>query len=335
MTLPPRLHHLKPSGLSAGAASLAAVTVLFSSGLLFATSAQAATAPVPLGTANGFAVFAGDAITDVPTSTIRGNVGLSPAAGSFIGVTCLEVTGTIYSVDATGPLPCRQINPGLLTTTTSDIKTAYVNADTRPATKTYAAGDNQLGGKTLVGGVYKFGHASTANLSGNLTLNGDASTVWIFQATSDLVTASDSRVTLTGGAQACNVFWQVDTAATLNTRTHFVGTILAHDDITLGDAVTVQGRLLAAAQPSSGGRVTLIHDTITRTGCAATPKPTSTPTRSRSQITQTPSGPVDTGDYTASTSGGTAGFWVAAGALLLAGLLSTVTVVARRRARNV
>jgi hypothetical protein len=238
--------------------------------LTFTASALATNPPtVLLHTADPFAVMAGSTITDVPTSTIHGDVGLTPAAWSIAtGLTCAEVTGTIYSVDASGPLPCRVTNPGLLTTAAADVATAYVDAAGRTPDTTYAGADNQLGGLTLVPGVYAFGGATTANLIGNLTLAGDADSVWIFQASSTLVTAASSTVTLTGGAQACNVFWKVGSSATLGTSSTLVGTVLANASISVTSAVTVQGRLLADAQAS--GATTLISDTITRPSSCVT-----------------------------------------------------------------
>lgn len=233
--------------------------------LTFAGSVIAASPPgIGLGTADSFAILAGSAITDVPASPITGDVGVSPAAGSFIGLTCGEVSGTIYSVDATGPLPCRVTNPGLLTQAKNDLTTAYGNAAGRTPDTTFVAADNQLGGQTLTGGVYRFGGAVTANLIGNLTLSGDASSVWIFQATSTLITAASSSVTLTGGAQACNVFWQVSTSATIATSTSFVGTIMADQQIALQTGATLQGRALARI-----AGVTLDHNTITKPSCSA------------------------------------------------------------------
>lgn len=152
---------------------------------------------MPLLTASPFAVLAGTGISDVPTSTIAGNVGVTPAAGSTMtGLTCAEVTGTIYAVDATGPAPCSANNPGLLTVAKNDLTAAYDDAAARSPDTTYITTDNQLGGLTLVPGVYRIPHASTANLIGNLTLSGNADDVWIFQATSDLVFSSSSTVTL-------------------------------------------------------------------------------------------------------------------------------------------
>ena len=114
---------------------------------------------------------------------------------------------------------------------------------------TYVVSDNQLGDEVLAAGVYRFGGASTANLIGNLELAGSADDIWIFQTTSTLVTAASSTITFSGGAQACNVFWQVGTAATLGASSSFAGTILAHDAITLGSQVTVNGRRWPAPSP--------------------------------------------------------------------------------------
>lgn len=232
--------------------------------LTFAGNVVAASPPtVGLGTADSFAILAGSSVTDVPASAITGDVGLSPAAW-VPGLTCAEVTGTIYSVDASGPLPCRVTNAGLLTTAKNDLTTAYNDAALRTPDTIFVAGDNQLGGQTLVAGVYRFGNAATANLIGNLTLNGSASDIWIFQATSDLVAQTSSTVTLTGGAQACNVFWQVGTSATIRTSASFVGTIMADQSIALQTGATLQGRALARV-----AAVTLDQNTITRPTCAA------------------------------------------------------------------
>ena len=250
-------------------------------GVLWATSASPASAAttVVLGTAAPFAVLAGTAVTDVPTSTITGDVGLSPAAGSnYAGLTKSEVTGSIYAVDATGP--GQSVNDAaLLTTAKSDLTTAFVNAAGRSATTTFVTGDNQLGGKTLTAGVYAFGHATTANITAAspLTLNGqgDPNAVFIFQASSDLVTASSSVVQLENGAQACNVFWEVGSSATLSSSSTFVGTLMALTSATLDTGATVQGRILA-----QNGQVSLDTNVITvPTTCATTTgTPTTTPT---------------------------------------------------------
>jgi hypothetical protein len=270
-----------------------ALLALFLAGLLLtlAGGATAAATAVSLGTADSFAILAGTPnITDVPTSVITGDVGLNPGPGSGIGLTCAEVTGTIYSVDATGPLPCRVTDPSLLTTAKTDLTTAYTNAAAEIPDTTFLTTDNQLGGQVLGPGVYNFGHGTTDNLTGNLTLNGDANAVWVFQATSDLVTASSSTITLTGGAQPCNVYWEVGSSATLGTNSTFAGTIMALTNISVLTDVTLSGRVLA-----QNGAITLDADTITRSACA-TPPPstTTTTTTTTTDTTPTPTPPPAT-----------------------------------------
>jgi hypothetical protein len=249
---------------------LTVLILLFALSFGFINPVLAATT-VELGTAENFAVLAGTAITNVPTSTITGDLGLSPAAGSNYdaGVTTSQVTGVIYAVDGTGPSGSIN-NPGLLTTAKNDLTTAYLDAAGRTPDVTFITTDNQLGGQTLTGGVYAFGNATTANITAASPLvldgQGNANTVFIFQASSDLVTASGSVVQLINGAQACNVFWQVSSSATLGTGSTFVGTIMALTSITVTSGVTVNGRLLAR-----NGAVTLDSDTIiASTTCTTT-----------------------------------------------------------------
>jgi hypothetical protein len=266
------------SGRHGARAGLGTVVVSMALVSLAWAAPAGAAVTVQLGTAAPFAVLAGTGVTDVPTSSITGNVGLSPAAGSnYAGLTSTEVTGTIYAADATGPGGSTN-DPALLTTAKNDLTMAFVSAAGEPTTTTFTTGDNQLGGQTLTGGVYAFGHAATANISAAspLTLNGqgDPNSVFVFQASSDLVTASNSVVQLENGAQACNVFWEVGSSATLNSASTFVGTLMALTSASLKSAATVQGRILAR-----NGAVTLDNNTITiPSGCATTSAVTSTST---------------------------------------------------------
>lgn len=241
--------------------------------------AQAAPVTVDLGTAAPFALLAGTPnITDAGNaSVIVGNVGLSPASGAGIGLLCSQVTGTIYSVDAGGPSGCRVTNGPLLVTAKNDLTTAYTDAAGRTPVTTVPT---ELGGTTLVSGVYDststtFGITAGA---GALVLDGqnDPSSVFIFQAAfsgTGLTVGSGSTVSLINGAQACNIFWRVDTAS-IGSTADFVGTILALNSITVANAATIEGRLLAR-----NGNITLINDTITLSVCAdeeesETPTPT-------------------------------------------------------------
>ncbi len=266
-------------------------------GTAFVPLSSAATT-VNLATAAPFAVLGGSEVTDVPTSSITGDVGLSPAAGSYYsGLTQLQVTGTIYSTNAAGPLG--SINdPGLLTTAKTDLTNAFVSAQNQPATTSYATTDNQLGGKTLTPGVYDFGAAATANITAAspLVLNGNG--VFIFNASSSLITASGSVVRLEGGAQACNVFWTVGSSATLGSGSTFVGTLMALQSATLDSTATVQGRILAR-----NAAVTLDANTITAPATCL-PATVSATTTTTTPATTTP---TTTTGGTGGTTGGTGG----------------------------
>jgi hypothetical protein len=201
---------------------------------------------VDLGSAASFGVLAGSTITDAAgLSLVHGNVGLYPAAGSAIGLSAGQVLhGSIYTSETSGPL---------LNTAQIDLTIAYNDAAGRTPTFDYGAVDNPLGGQTLFPGVYRFGHAATANLIGTLTLDahGIVNPVWIFQATSDFITAAGapgspaSRVVLMNGARAQEVFWQVGSSATLGTYSDLAGTILADQSITLGTGTQLEGAALA------------------------------------------------------------------------------------------
>jgi hypothetical protein len=263
--------------------SIIALVIVFT--LSMAGPASAATNTVDLGTTVNFSVLAGQHITNVPTSIITGDTGLSPASGSFYsGLTSSEVTGTIYAVDSAGPTNSVN-NPSLLTTAKNDLTTAYTDASNRTPSTTFATTDNQLGGKTLTAGVYAFGHGDTANLTAASPLildgQGDSGSVFIFQASSDLVTASNSVVELENGAQACNVFWQVTSSATLGTGSTFVGNILALTSITDTGSSNIQGRLLAR-----NADVILNKTTITKATCS-TPNNTNTNSNTTSNNTTT------------------------------------------------
>jgi len=223
---------------------------------------------VNLGAASPFAILSGTPnITDAGNaSVIRGNVGLNPATGAGIGLLCSQVTGTIYSVDATGPLPCRVTDGPLLVIAKNNLTNAYTDAAGRIPVTTVPT---ELGGTTLIAGVYDststtFGITAGA---GPLVLDAqnDSSSVFIFQAPfsgTGLTVGPGSAISLINGAQACNVFWRVDTAD-IGTTANFTGTIMALNSISVANGATIQGRLLAR-----NGDVTLINDTITNTVCA-------------------------------------------------------------------
>jgi hypothetical protein len=217
--------------------------------LVLASTAQAGPPPVLLATADGFAVLAGSTITNTGNSVISSDVGLHPGT-AVIGFPPGTVNGSKHVTDAVAEQA------------KADLITAYNDAAGRPLS---ATSPPDIGGQTLTAGVYKTGSVPSLGLTGNLTLDaqGDPRAVFIFQAASTLVTATDSSVTLINGARACNVYWQIGSSATLGTRTAFKGTIMALTSISANDGVRVDGRLLAR-----NGAVTLINDTITGSRCA-------------------------------------------------------------------
>lgn len=231
------------------------VPLLVAAAMFFGTGAQravAAPAPVGLGTADAFAVLAGSEITNTGPTTINGDLGLHPGT-SVTGFPPGTVNGTMH------------VNNAVAEQAKTDLVTAYNDAAGRPRDATVSA---DLGGQTLTPGVY--GSDSSLGLTGTLTLDaqGDASAVFIFQAGSTLTTASASQVNLIGGAQACNVFWQIGSSATLGTNSTFVGSILALESITVTTGTTVDGRTLAR-----NGAATFDTNTITRSTCAPGTRP--------------------------------------------------------------
>lgn len=179
-------------------------------------------AAVNLQSTAGFAILAGSLISNVPTSAVTGDVGLSPAARSFItGFGLTEVTGTIYASDDVSPAGV----PAMLTAAKGDLTTAYNDAADRTATDIVLLAGN-IGGLTLTPGLYK-SSGSLEISSGDLTFDarGNANAVFIIQIASTLTTTSGRQVILSGGAKAANIFWQVGTSATLGTTSVFRGTI--------------------------------------------------------------------------------------------------------------
>lgn len=213
-------------------------------------------AVVNLGASGAFAVLSKTGITSVPTSILTGDVGASPITGAAIGVTCAEVTGNIYSVDDTGPLPCVLTDATLLTTAVSDMETAYTDAAGRTLPDYTELGAGEIGGQSLARGLYKW--STDVSISTDVTLVGRASAVWIFQIDGNLVQADGIRINLVGGAQAKNVFWQVAGSTTLGTTAEFKGVLLCQSLIALNAGAVVNGSILSQTA------VTLQSNTVTK-----------------------------------------------------------------------
>jgi type VI secretion system secreted protein VgrG len=253
--------------------------------LSFSSAALGAVSPVGLGTAKSFAVLAGTTVTNTGPSVISGSVGVHPG-NAITGFPPGEViNGTEHRAD------------GVALQAKSDLTTAYNDA----AGRTPVTGVKpNLGGRTLAPGVYKA--SSDMSLTGTVTLNGDGNpnSVFIFQAGSTLITASSSTVALTGDTQACNVFWQVGSSATLGTGTTFVGSVLALTSISVQTGTTVAGRVLAR-----NGQVSLDDNVITEPSCSSgTTTTTTSPGSSTTSTTTTGTSPGTPTNSTTTTTAG-------------------------------
>ena len=206
-------------------------------------------ANVSLGTAGNFSVLAGSTVTNTGPSVIDGgSVGVSPGSA---------ITG--FPPGSVKPPFTTHAADAVALQAQNDLTTAY-NAAAGLVHTQDLTGQN-LGGLTLVPGVYFF--SSSAQLTGTLTLNdqGDPNAQFVFQIGSTLTTASNSSVvTINGGSMpGCNVFWQVGSSATLGTGTAFEGHILALTSITLNTSATI----LDGSALARNGAVTLDTNTIT------------------------------------------------------------------------
>ena len=198
---------------------------------------------VDLSIADNFVILSKSRITDVYPTSVVGDVGTSPITGAALLLKCDEVTGTIYTADAAGPLPCSVTDASRLTTAVRNMQTAYKDAAGRKTPDFVNLGAGNIGGKTLTAGLYKF--TSAVVIPTDITISGSSTDVWIFQIAGTLTMSNAVRITLTGGAQASNIFWQTSGAVTVGTTSHFEGNILSQTGINLQTGASINGRLLA------------------------------------------------------------------------------------------
>jgi len=239
----------------AATTSVAAAATPSAHHAMIAAVAYAPQAPVNLGTAGDFTILSKTGITDVYASSVVGNVGTSPITGAALLLTCGEVTGYIYTVDAAGPFPCRVTDATRLTTAIGDMEAGYNDAAGRVNPDVLNLGAGEIGGLTLAPGLYKW--STGLSISGDVTLAGGPNDVWILQVAGNLNEANGMNVTLTGGAQAKNVYWQTAGGAVIGTHAHFEGTILSKTMIAMRTKASINGRLLAQTA------VTLQMNTVT------------------------------------------------------------------------
>ena len=203
---------------------------------------------VDLGEASDFVILSKAGISTVPLSSIVGNLGVSPAAATYITGFSLtvdasnafalssQVTGKVYASDYGAPTPT------YLTTAVGDMELAFTDANGRAPDVTELGAGN-IGGLTLEPGVYKWGTGLL--IPTDITLEGSGTDVWIFQIAGDLTMESGANVLMSGGALPENVFWSVSGFVDVGTTAHVEGNILAMTSVTLRTGASIQGRLLA------------------------------------------------------------------------------------------
>ncbi|MDO8435182.1 MAG: ice-binding family protein [bacterium] len=223
---------------------------------------------VGLGVADSFAILGGSTITNTGSTVINGDLGLSPGT-SVTGFPPGTVNGAQHIANTTAAQA------------EADLTTAYNNAAGQTLISTTPA---ELGGTTKTPGVYDSADG-TFGITGTLTLDaqGDPNAVFIFKAASTLITAGASNVVLANGAQACNVFWQVGSSATLGTNSALKGSVLAFASVTLTTGANVEGRVLAR-----NGAVTLDTNTVTKCALLPPPAPAPAPTPTPTPVAPTP-----------------------------------------------
>ena len=208
-------------------------------------------AAVNLGTAGNFVILSKSGISATGTTSITGNIGVSPIDSTAITgfglimdssnefATSSLVTGKVYAADYAPPTPTT------MTTAVSDMETAYTDAAGRTLPDYNDLGAGDISGMTLAPGLYKWGTGVTINTGVTLDCKGNANSVFIFQIAQDLAVANGAIVTLSSGCQAKNIFWQVAGQGTLGTTSNFKGNILSQTAIMLNTGATLNGRALA------------------------------------------------------------------------------------------
>lgn len=253
------------SGLS-GVQDLANNAMLANKVWGFTTGTSECQLPVPLGSASNFAILGSAAITNIPTSIITGDVGLTPDTGSAITgfsapATCPEVVGRVYAVDTAGPA-CALPDAALLSNAKTAALAAFVNA-TSAGRGTPTPISTNLAGLTFYPGLYESLTTIDLSAGSQLTLDaqGDANAVFVIRSATSITTLDTSQIVLSGGAKASNVFWTAGSAITLGTGSAMKGSLLAGTAITLQTGANLEGRALN--QGAAAAAITCDSCTIT------------------------------------------------------------------------
>jgi hypothetical protein len=227
--------------------------------MLLCCEAKAAQLPVNLANAGNYVILSKSGISTVPTSAITGDIGVSPIAATGITgfslihrfgspfATSAQVTGKVYAANYSAPTPAN------LTTAIGNMQTAYTDAAGRTIPNFTELGAGQIGGLTLVPGLYKW--STSVLISSDVTISGGPNDVWIFQIAGNITQANATKIHLSGGALAKNIFWQAAGLVALGTTSHFEGIIMSKTLISLATDASINGRLLSQTAVTLQGNV--------------------------------------------------------------------------------
>ena len=268
-----------------GIAALASTLVL--AGLLVVPSrAYAAPLPVELGTAGNYSVLGGTGVVNTLNTVLNADLGVSPS-NSIMG---FSPPGIVDGETHAGDSQAAQAQ--------SDLVLAYRAAAALTPTGTFSG--DQIG-VTFDAGIY-YTPAAFA-LTGTMTLDGQGNpnAVFIIQVNAALNTAAGTTISLINGAQASNVFWQVNGAVTTGATSSFTGTIMAAGAITVGAGGSIAGRALSFGIVTLADNLITTPDIITFT---SPPTPTTSLTSTTTDSVLAAGIPGDSGSitYTSNTS---------------------------------
>ena len=237
MTTSPKMKYpIQPRGLGElcmNGTKQALTGLVLAAAVLWTQPAMAAgPAPIDLKSCSHFTIVAGSTITSTGGGTINGDLGLFPAGSVQLGTPAAQINGTIYDGGPIAHQAQLDLNDAIIAASPAQLP-GGINAGA------------ELGGQSLVAGVYVSPSGAYDITSVDLTLTGGPDDVWVFQMASSLTVGVGRQVILTGGAQARNIFWQVGSSATLLASSVFKGTIMAYASITMNASSTLDGRALA------------------------------------------------------------------------------------------
>ena len=294
----------------------------------FATGSPAsAAAPQPvaasgvdLGTAATYSVLAGAGVSNTGAATVLAlDLGLSPA-GVIAGFPPGTVTGSTHDKDAAAA------------TAQEDRQAAYDAVVAQTGGTTFA-GDQA--GAIFKPGLYTSGAAITNTGTITLDADGDPGAIFVFQIGAALSSAATSKVLLTDGALAHNVYWQVAGAVSLGAGVKWVGTLLGAAAVAFGEAASIKGRILTPSTVAlANSPVTKPIDDLTAplVGIDGGPaRSTNDPTPMITGTTDEPAGrpvTVTVGGQTLTSTVRTGGVWALSATTLSAGphdVLASIT----------